>query len=102
MTVSLTFVDAESNLNLTVTAPEDKTVLETSEFFGVNPALNYSCRAGQCTSCVGRIVSGSVLNAGGSVLDSGQIALDYCLTCVAIPNSDCVIKINQEAQLNGG
>lgn len=50
--------------------------------------LPYACKAGVCSTCRARLVSGEVEMARNFVLDAAELARGHILTCQAHPRSD--------------
>jgi|TARA_B110000977_G_scaffold108536_1_gene141223 ferredoxin len=96
-TFKVTFKSAEHNIDSTIECDSSKYLLESAELADLD--LPYSCRAGSCSTCLGKTESGTFDQPDQTFLDDDQLAQGFVLTCVAYPSSDSVILVHEEENL---
>ncbi|MGG6296392.1 2Fe-2S iron-sulfur cluster-binding protein [Leptolyngbya sp. AN02str] len=96
-TYQVHLINKKRNLDITIPVEDDVTILDAAETSDLD--LPFSCQAGSCSSCVGKLVEGEIDQSEQVFLDDEQVAKGFILLCVTYPRSDCTIRTHQEAYL---
>jgi ferredoxin len=96
-TYQVHLINKKRNLDVTIPVEDDVTILDAAEASDIE--LPFSCSAGSCSSCVGKLTEGEIDQSEQVFLDDDQMAKGFVLLCVTYPRSDCTIRTHQEAYL---
>ena len=65
-----------------------ETLLESARRAGLQPP--FSCEAGNCGTCMARLVEGHATMRVNEALDDDEVAEGYILTCQGVPDTDSI------------
>jgi ferredoxin len=71
-----------------VSRVENETLLESARRAGLSPP--FSCEAGNCGTCMAKLVEGKATMRVNDALDEDEVAEGYILTCQGVPDSESV------------
>ena len=98
VTYKVTLVSEEFDLNTVIDCNDDVFILDAAEEQGVD--LPYSCRAGACSTCAGKVEAvDNIDQSEQTFLDDDQVAAGFILTCIAYPKADCTVAVHEEDNL---
>jgi ferredoxin len=73
---------------VSVTRMPNETLLESARRAGLSPP--FSCEAGNCGTCMGRLTEGRATMRVNDALDEDEVDEGYILTCQAVPDTESV------------
>ena len=99
-TYNVRLLNKKLKLDTTIEVDENTYILDAVEDLDdPNLDLPFSCKAGSCSSCVGKVVEGEINQEDQNFLDDEQMEKGFVLLCVTYPRSDCTIRTHQEPYL---
>jgi ferredoxin len=79
-----------------LTVDEDEYILDAGLDSGLD--LPFSCKQGNCTTCVAELLDGEVDQSDGMALDKEDKEAGYALLCSSYPREECHIRAGNEVQ----
>jgi ferredoxin len=88
MTVEGTITILLDRKTASVPRVENETLLESARRAGLSPP--FSCEAGNCGTCMARVVEGKATMRVNDALDQDEVDEGYILTCQGVPDTPSV------------
>jgi ferredoxin len=88
MTVEGTITILLDRQKASVKHVENETLLDSARRAGLSPP--FSCEAGNCGTCMAKIIEGKATMRVNDALDDDEVAEGYILTCQGVPDTESV------------
>lgn len=96
-TYQVRLLNKKRKIDVTIPVEDDMYIIDAAEENDIE--LPFSCRAGACSSCVGKLVEGEIDQSDQSFLDDAQMEKGFIVLCSTYAKSDCTIKTHMEPYL---
>ncbi|NEQ95410.1 MAG: 2Fe-2S iron-sulfur cluster binding domain-containing protein [Cyanothece sp. SIO2G6] len=96
-TYNVRLINKKRDIDITIPVEDDMFIIDAAEENDIE--LPFSCRAGACSSCIGKLVEGEINQEDQSFLDEEQMSKGFVVLCSAYPTSDCTVKTHMEPYL---
>ena len=94
---TITLINKKKQLNITLPIKSNEIILNMLE--KNNIILPYSCKIGACSTCVCKIVKGSIIHFNQTFLSEIELKNKFILPCVAYPTSNLILLTHMENDL---
>ncbi len=94
---NIKLINKNNNLETNFECAANEYILDAAEKNDIE--LPYSCRAGSCSTCLGKIINGKVDQSDQTFLENNQIEKGFVLLCIAYPSSNLIISTHEEENL---
>lgn len=98
---TVTLLNEKRGIQQMIEVDSDEYILDIAEENSLN--LPYSCRAGACFDCLGKVVEGKVVQTEKALefLRPDEQKAGYILLCACSPRSNCTILTHQVEEMFG-
>lgn len=93
-TFKLTLINEEKGINTALNIPEHMSILEAANEADIR--LPFLCRTGDCSSCVCKLIDGTINHGPQTVLKEEHREAGFILACSSFATSDITVETHKE------